>query len=148
MKLPPDDKAADVSPVAAALRLVQSLAEASALGLAADEQSLEDEESSAALQEAIALAERSARLRRAVERAASRSNESMDALRAAVCAFTVALRNEGIAPEGVLIRLKAAIWEQALSPVWTTSTWDGPGLRESITTWCIQDYFRSGDCTH
>jgi hypothetical protein len=37
MKLPPDDKAADVSPVAAALRLVQSLAEASALGLAADE---------------------------------------------------------------------------------------------------------------
>ena len=147
-KLPPSESAQDPSPIAEALKLIERLTEASALGLAAEEQSLEYESSSFALEEAISLAERSAHLRRAVARAASRSNESMDALRSAVCAFTVALRNEGITPEGVLIRLKSAIWEETLLSVWTTSTLNGPRLRESITTWCIQDYFRNDDCAN
>ena len=148
MKPPPGSKTETVSPVADALKLVQLLAEASAQGLAADDELLEEDDSSVALKEAISEAELSAHLRAAVEQAASKSNESMEALRIAVCAFTVALRTDGITPEGVLIRLKAAIREETLSPQWMTSTWSGPRLRETITTWCIQDYFRGDDCAH
>ena len=147
MKLPPRPPRPDSSHVAEALKLVERLAEASARGLAADEQAL-DEDSELALSEAISEAALSAGLRAAVERAASKSDDSMEALRVAVCAFTVALRNDGVTPEGVLIRLKTAIRAETLSPLWDTSSWSGPRLRETITTWCIQDYFRTDDCAH
>ena len=145
---PPPRPEPDESPVAEALKLVKLLAEATAQGLAADEQSLEDADSDFALKEAISEATLSLRLRTAVERAASKSNDSMAALRIAVCAFTIALRNDGITPEEVLIRLKVAIRAETLSPLWTTSSWSGPRLRETITTWCIQDYFGSEDCAN
>jgi hypothetical protein len=70
----------------------------------------------------------------------------MEALRLAVCAFTVALRDEGITPEAVLISLKAAIHAETFSRIHHTSTWSGPRLQETVTTWCIQDYYREQDC--
>ena len=85
-------------------------------------------------------------LRGALERAAAKSNESMEALRVAVCVFTIALRDKGIAPEAVLIRLKAAIRYETLMPLWETSTWSGPHLHETVTTWCIKDYFSEEGC--
>ena len=129
-----------------ALRLVRTIAENSAIGLAADEQAALDAASEMALQEAISRADLSQRLRVAVEIAATKSQGSMEALRLAVCAFTKALRNEGVTPEAVLIRLKAAIQSETLLPLWRTSSWSGPQLHESIVTWCIMDYFHDGEC--
>lgn len=128
----------EASPIEEALNLVRILAEKSASGLASDAEALQ--------RQSISQAELSNRLRVAIERAAEKSSESMEALRLAVCAFTVALRDEGITPEAVLVSLKAAIHYETLSSLRHSSTWKGPRLRETITTWCIQDYFRPGDC--
>ena len=70
----------------------------------------------------------------------------MEALRLAVCSFTVALRDEGVTPEAVLISLKAAIRTETLMPLWETSSWSGTSLHETITTWCIKDYFAVTNC--
>ena len=128
----------EASPIEEALNLVRILAENSATGLASDADALQ--------RQSISQAELSDRLRAAVERAAERSSASMEALRLAVCAFTVALRDEGITPEAVLVSLKEAIRSQTFISLRRQSTWNGPHLQESITTWCIQDYFRPGDC--
>lgn len=129
----------EASPIEEALNLVRILAENSASGLASD---------AAALQrQSISQAELSNRLRSAVERAAEKSSASMEALRLAVCAFTVALRDEGVTPEAVLISLKAAIHSETFVRLPNSSTWNGPRLQETIATWCIKDYFRPGDCT-
>lgn len=134
------------SPVEAALDLVHMLAERSASGLAEDARSTEGESSSFALERAISQAELSERLRSALVRAAARNADSMEALRVAVCAFTVALRDEGVTPEAVLISLKSAIQKETLIPLWETSSWSGPNLHETITSWCIRDYFAGKDC--
>ena len=139
----PDEKP---SPVEEALDLVHMIAERSASGLAADAESNEVELSSFALQRAITQAELSERLRLALVLAATKNSDSMGALRVAVCAFTVALRDEGVTPEAVLISLKAAIQKETLIPLWETSSWSGPSLHETITTWCIKDYFAGKDC--
>lgn len=136
------------SPVDEALHLVHMMAERSANGLAADAELTEADSSSFALDLAISQAELSERLRLALARAAIRNAESMEALRLAVCSFTVALRDEGVTPEAVLISLKAAIQKETLIPLWETSSWSGPSLHETITTWCIQDYFAGKDCIH
>ena len=128
----------EASPIEEALNLVRILAENSAAGLASDADAL--------LKESISQAELSNRLLAAVERAAEKSSASMEALRLAVCAFTVALRDEGITPEAVLVSLKAAIHSQTFISLRRQSTWNGPHLQETISTWCIQDYFRPGDC--
>ena len=142
----PAVRADESSPVEDALDLVHMLAERSATGLAADAASTEGESSSFALERAISQAELSERLRAAVVRAAARNADSMEALRVAVCAFTVALRDDGVTPEMVLISLKAAIKKQTLTPLWETSSLSGPSLQEMITTWCIRDYFAGTDC--
>ena len=140
------DMADGSSPVEEALDLVHMLAERSASGLAADAASTEGESSSFALERAISQAELSERLRVALVKAAARNADSMEALRVAVCAFTVALRDDGITPEAVLISLKEAIQKETLIPLWETSSWSGPSLQETITTWCISDYFAGSDC--
>ena len=126
------------SPIEEALNLVRTLAENSASGLEA--------EADAILRQSISQAELASRLRAALERAAEKSSESLEALRLAVCAFTVALRDEGITPEAVLISLKAAIHSETFGRINSASTWNGPRLQETVTTWCIQDYYREQDC--
>ena len=143
-KLPLVESLDERLPIEAALKLVQTLAENAAIGLAADEQSSQQAES--ALVNAARADELTLQLRGALERAASKNSESMEALRLAVCEFTVALRDEGIAPETVLIRLKAAIRYETLMPLWETSSWSGPHLHETVTTWCIKDYFSEKGC--
>lgn len=133
-----------VSPVEDALDLVRMIAENSAAGLGDDAAAAQE----SALQHAISQIELSTRLREATERAAEKSAASMEALRLAVCAFTIALRDEGITPEAVLISLKAAIHKETFLPLWQDSTWSGPHLRDTITTWCIEDYFRTNDCAN
>lgn len=137
--LPAPTTREEASPIEEALNLVRILAENSASGLASDAEALQ--------RQSISQAELSERLRVAIERAAEKSSESMEALRLAVCAFTVALRDEGITPEAVLVSLKAAIHSETFVPLRYTSTWSAPRLQETITTWCIQDYFRPGNCT-
>jgi|SRR5688500_3580121 len=129
----------EASPIEEALNLVRILAEKSASGLASDADALQ--------RQSISQAELSKHLQAAIERAAEKSSASMEALRLAVCAFTVALRDEGSTPEAVLVSLKAAIHSETFVAHGHSSTWNGPRLRETITTWCIQDYFRPGDCT-
>ena len=132
------------SPVEAALNLMRTLAENAALGLAADEQISRYAES--ALVNEVREQELTLHLRGALERAASKNSESMEALRLAVCMFTIALRDEGTTPEVVLVRLKAAIRYETLLPLWETSSWSGPHLHETVTTWCIKDYFSEKGC--
>ena len=141
----PIKSGADPSPVDEALSLVQLIAERSAAGLG--DESSEEESSAFALQQAISQGELAERLRLALVHAASKSSESMEALRIAVCAFTVALRDEGVTPEAVLISLKAAIRKQTLIPLWEHSTWSSPSLSETMSTWCIKHYFGDKDCT-
>lgn len=143
-KLPLVEKLDERLPIEAALNLVRALAENAAIGLAADEQSSQQAEY--ALVNAARAEELTLHLRGALERAASKSNESMEALRLAVCVFTVALRDDGIAPEAVLVQLKAAIRHKTLMPLWETSSWSGPHLHETVTTWCIKDYFSEKGC--
>jgi hypothetical protein len=143
-KLPASTTNEETSPVKAALNLVRMIAENSALGLGDDAETAQQ----AALQHAISQAQLSTRLRAALESAAEKSSVSMESLRLAVCAFTVALRADGNTPEAVLISLKAAIHKETFRPLGDTSTWNGPHLQDTMTTWCIQDYFRAGDCTH
>ena len=126
------------SPIEEALNLVRTLAENSATGLGADADDI--------LRQSISQAELASRLRAALEHAAEKSRDSMEALRLAVCAFTVALRDEGITPEAVLISLKAAIHCETFGSIHNTSTWRGPRIQETVTTWCIQDYYREQDC--
>lgn len=121
-----------LSPIEQALRRLRGLAEKSA--------SLVDP--------ALTQVELSLLLRAAVERAASRSSGSMDELRLAVCAFALALRDEGMTPEAVLILFKSAIHQQVLQPTSNGSTWGGPELQDTITTWCINDYFSDQDCAY
>ena len=143
-KSPPVTAVGQASPVDEALALVHTIAEQSAIGLGAD--SAEAESSAFALERAISQAELSDHLRVALAEAASRSSDSMEALRVAVCAFTLALRDEGVSPEAVLIRLKTAIRKQTLIPLWENSTWGGPTIHETMSTWCIQDYFGDKRC--
>ena len=83
------------------------------------------------------------RLRRGVERAASRNAGSMDALRAAVCEFTAVLKERGTSPEGVLISLKALIADQTFSLIPPhPSDSSGYQLREQMSAWSIREFFR------
>lgn len=82
------------SPVEDALSLVRMIAENSATGLGEDEATARRAE----LEHSIAQTLLSTRLREATKRAAEKRVASMEALRIAVCAFTLALRDEGITP--------------------------------------------------
>ncbi len=83
------------------------------------------------------------RLRAAVAEAASRDASAMAALRVAVSSFTVALRSEGLTPEAVLIILKTVINNRSFLHIAPhASDWSGDQLRESISTWCIKEFFK------
>lgn len=89
-------------------------------------------------------AELSERLRMAVQEAAAGNAVSMEGLRLAVSEFTVALKNAGTTPEAVLITLKTVIHNRSvLGTVPHASDRKGQ-LREQVSTWCIDEYFREG----
>lgn len=129
-------------PEESALDIIRRIADASAATTCAELGS-ELEESSIALDQAIARAELTGRLCVAIEEAASRDAVAMDALRIAICEFTLALRDEGTTPEGVLITLKSVIDRKSLPNfVPHDSQRQHDKLRESMSTWCIQAYFQ------
>ena len=83
------------------------------------------------------------RLRQAVIEAADRDADSMRQLRVAVSSFTSSLRDMGTTPEHVLIALKTVINNRsfvAIAP--HVSDWSGESLRENISRWCIEEFFR------
>jgi hypothetical protein len=92
---------------------------------------------------AVSEAEACEMLRLAVERAATRSAGSIKDLRLALEQFTVTFREAGTSPEAVLIRLKKIV-EQRSTPglILRAEIELSPIIREQMTTWCIQDYFR------
>ena len=125
-----------------ALDIMRRIADASAVATCGDVGS-ELEESSIALEQAIARSDLAARLLSAIEDAASKDAIAMNALRIAVCEFTHALRDEGTTPEGVLITLKSVINRKSLPNfVPHDSTKSRNSLHESMSTWCIQAYFK------
>ena len=128
---------------------MRRIAEISAISTCADMDSTEADSSSAALNQAISESELSQRILVAVELAASRNAASMEALRIAVCEFTIALRGEGRTPEAVLISLKNIITRKSLPVLPRYSTdWSGNELRSSVSTWCINAYFsEEAGCT-
>ena len=79
----------------------------------------------------------------AVEKAATRSANSMEDLRRAVELFTIALREEGAKPEVVLIALKSVINSRTFPAVVpSVAEINGHGLRQQISTWSIEEFFR------
>ena len=76
----------------------------------------------------------------AVERAATASSRSMRELRSAVERFTNALRDDGASPEEVLIALKTVI--NCRTFVVADPRGDVNDLREKISTWSIEEFFR------
>jgi hypothetical protein len=85
------------------------------------------------------------RIRKAVRGAADRDAESMKRLRLAIASFTVALRDIGTTPEHVLIALKTVIDNRSfVTDPPDPSDIHSEDLRARITTWCIEEFFRSG----
>lgn len=112
-------------------------------------ESAEVDASALVLHQAISDSTLAKRLRDALQDAASRDARAMEALRVAVCEFTIALRDEGTTPERVLVTLKNVISQKTL-PQFPSHRSDrnGTWLRESVSTWCIQSYFdQSTPCT-
>ena len=82
-------------------------------------------------------------LRRAVSEAASRDAASMHALHVAVRSFTIALRDDGTTAERALIAIKTVINNRTLLVIAPhTSDWRGDTLRETISTWCIEEFYK------
>ena len=124
--------------------LMRRIAEASAIAVCAEETPVETEEATMAVRHALSLADASRRLRGEVERAASVDAIAMNALQLAVRDFTLAHRDDGFAPELVLIALKKLVDERALPAVALPySRKAGKGLREAISTWSIKAYFNA-----
>ena len=124
--------------------LMTRIAEASAIAVCAEEAAVETEEATMAVRQALALADASRRLRDEVERAASHDAIVMNVLQVAVREFTVAHRDDGLAPERVLIALKKLVDERSLPAValpYSRKTSDS--LREAISTWSINAYFNA-----
>jgi hypothetical protein len=120
----------------------EPLQEPLAMGLSAEAAHAELHRSTVASHLSLHPAEIGQHLLLAVEKAASRDAESMEALRLAVCSFTAALRDAGTTPERVLIILKTVIHKRSLLVIAPhASDWTGQ-LREKISTWCIEEYFR------
>ena len=110
---------------------------------------IQAEEAAIAVRHAIAQVDAARRLRGALELAASKDTDAMQALRLAICDFTCAHRGEGLAPESVLIALKQMVDDRAMPPFPTReSNWNGWTLRQRVSTWCINAYFNdAGACT-
>lgn len=81
-------------------------------------------------------------LHAAVENAAWKSAESINALRLAVKRFTVALRDDGAKPEAVLIAIKSVIEAQTFAIEFdATPDRARRDIRQQISTWSIQEFF-------
>ena len=78
----------------------------------------------------------------AVERAATNSARSMNALRAAVERFTTALRHEGASAEEVLIVLKKFVNSRTFPLTGGYAGEGGDDLRHQISTWSIEEFFK------
>jgi hypothetical protein len=76
----------------------------------------------------------------AVERAARKSTSSMGSLRTAVARFTTTLRDDGATPEKALVVLKSLINSRTFVVVDPYP--DGEDLRQQITTWSIEEFFK------
>lgn len=84
------------------------------------------------------------RVREAVVAAARRDAKSMRELRLAINGFTIALREMGTTPERVLIALKTVINNRSLIAIpIRDSDQSGEYLRQQISTWCIEEFFRT-----
>lgn len=84
------------------------------------------------------------RLRQAVLDTSARDTASMDQLRLAVGRFTVALRDIGTTPERALIALKTVINNRSFVSIAPhISDWSGNELRQRVSTWCIEAFFRN-----
>ena len=68
----------------------------------------------------------------------------MESLRIALFEFTQVHKASGATPEAVLITLKAIVNQHRL-PILPRymADWSGDRLHETISTWCIQAYFKS-----
>ena len=77
-----------------------------------------------------------------VERVATVSARSMNTLRAAVERFTAALRDDGASPEAVLIVLKKVVNSRAFIASGRGDEIGGEELRQRISTWSIDEFFR------
>jgi hypothetical protein len=100
------------------------------------------------VERAITESEACEALRLAVLVAATRSAGSIKDLRIALEQFTVTFRELGTTPEGVLIRLKKIVEQRSTPGLTLRSAIElSPIIREQMTTWCIQDYFRKGPPT-
>lgn len=79
-----------------------------------------------------------------VERAATASARSMNALRTAVERFTTALRHEGATPEEVLIVLKRVVNSRTFpsSAGSYNGEFGGEHIRQQISTWSIEEFFK------
>ena len=65
-------------------------------------------------------------------------------LRLAVGRFTVALRDIGTTPERALIALKTVINNRSFVSIAPhISDWSGDELRQRVSTWCIEAFFRN-----
>jgi negative regulator of replication initiation len=113
-RTPPIQTIEAISDGESALDVTRRIAEASALPAADTEVSEELRESSLALHQAILRVTLTQRLHKAMEDAAARDAASMEALRMAVCEFTIVLREEGATPEATLILLKSTVNRKAL----------------------------------
>jgi len=88
------------------------------------------------------------RLLNALEQAALDSSHSMEALRLAVSDFTAALRDQGTTPEAVLISLKSVINGRVVVPRRDLfADRRKPEIHEKISTWAIQEFFRTPEQT-
>ena len=139
-----DDSTGDTSSHDSDFLLMSRIAEASAIAVCAEEAAIETEEATMAVRHALALADTSLRLRGEMERAASQDALAMKTLQLAVREFTLAHRDEGLAPERVLIALKKLVNERALPAVTLPySRKSGDCLREVISAWSIKAYFNA-----
>jgi hypothetical protein len=137
-----NDGSVHLSPSELTLESMRRAAEAATLATCETDSDMESSLSS--LTDVIAQAVESKRLLEAINQAAGRSSKSMESLRIAVEDFTRAHKKEGATPEAVLITLKALVNQRSLPllPRYMAD-WSGDRLNSTISTWCIQAYFRS-----
>ena len=95
------------------------------------------------VKQAITEGEACEALRLAVLAAATRSAGSIKELRIALEQFTVTFRDAGTTPEAVLIRLTKIVEQRSVFSHTPRAEIElSPIIREQMSTWCIQDYFR------
>ncbi len=88
------------------------------------------------------------RVRNALLNASFADDVSMQELRMAVCEFTAELREDGITPEAILVSLKSVVSNRTVPPLLSpTSEWSDLRMRDQISTWSIDEFFRSASAT-